>query len=178
MGWFGTPGESGTHEQIDRTVMRGYTCDNGDVVTFTDCKLVGFNHHWFVYRINDEPKAICLTLIQRYRESEERDCEWLYKPMDETCGPNEVDCPLALLNLVPEPDNDYARDWRKSVRKYHAQKQAVNVNAIVGARFELHGGRLGTIVEKRGRTIIGRLDEGGRYRIPRGMIARTFKQEG
>jgi len=51
------------------------------------------------------------------------DCEnFSYKTMDETEGPFVYDCPLRLIDGLPEPASKYARDWRESVRRYHATK--------------------------------------------------------
>lgn len=124
MGSYGIPGETGTHAQIDRELMRPFWTGGsegvGVYIEHTDCKLVSFNHHYCVLRENGKPVAIELALISRYREcntpGRERDSEWIYKPIDETMGPCETDCPLSLLDLVPCPDSDYARGWRERVR--------------------------------------------------------------
>jgi len=47
-----------------------------------------------------------------------------YKDMDETCGPNENKCPLAILNLLTPTDSEFANDWRKRCREYHEQKKS------------------------------------------------------
>lgn len=47
---------------------------------------------------------------------------WGYKPMDESCGPVEVSCPLKYLDMVPDPGS-YATEWRKNVREWHARKK-------------------------------------------------------
>lgn len=117
----GIPNESGTHAQIDRECATTWSAEDGTTFSHTDCKLVAFNHHWSVYRINGEPKAIRLDIISRYRESAERASEWIYKPIDETMGPCEVDCPLELLDMVPDPGG-YATEWRAKVREHHARR--------------------------------------------------------
>lgn len=39
-----------------------------------------------------------------------------YKDMDESCGPYETKCPAAILDLLSEPPNDHAREWRARCR--------------------------------------------------------------
>lgn len=36
-----------------------------------------------------------------------------YKPMDETMHPYQYNCPIGILKLLPETDNEYAKEWRK-----------------------------------------------------------------
>lgn len=49
---------------------------------------------------------------------------WGYKDMDETLCPGYCDCPLIILKDVPCPDNEYAIEWRKGVRKTYCEKNA------------------------------------------------------
>jgi hypothetical protein len=41
--------------------------------------------------------------------------EFMYKSMTELDGPVICDCPIKLLNIVPCPDNKYAKQWRENV---------------------------------------------------------------
>ncbi len=43
---------------------------------------------------------------------------WGHKPMDESCGPYETNCPLAYLSLVPDPGG-FATAFRARVRERH-----------------------------------------------------------
>lgn len=36
-----------------------------------------------------------------------------FKDMDETCGPNESDCPEKIMKLLTPTDNEYALRWRE-----------------------------------------------------------------
>ena len=49
-----------------------------------------------------------------------------YKSMDETYGPYQHKCPLAILNLLTPTDNEFANEWRKRCREYHEQKKSPN----------------------------------------------------
>ena len=49
---------------------------------------------------------------------------WGYKDMDETCGPNAVNCPLAYLEMVKDfPTVSYGIAWRERVLEYHNAKK-------------------------------------------------------
>ncbi len=122
MGWYYTLAP-GKHRDLDAEVMKGYTQPDGAVVTFTDCRLVGFRSHWHVMRRDGVPVVIMHEMV------EFRPTEWGYKPMDETFGPVNVDCPLALLDMVPPVPGDgqgaqWAREWRARVRAHHAARAA------------------------------------------------------
>lgn len=45
-----------------------------------------------------------------------------YKGMDETYGPCEADCPVSILRLLTETDNEYALEWRKRCLENAAKK--------------------------------------------------------
>jgi hypothetical protein len=52
---------------------------------------------------------ILCVLIDCYRG------DWGYKDMDETVGPNYYSCPVEFLDMAPQPETDWARDWRLKV---------------------------------------------------------------
>lgn len=62
--------------------------------------------------------------------------EFCYKDMDESMGPNEAKCPIGILDLLSEPLNDHARDWRERCRKHAANKNHA-ASLRVGMRIEL-----------------------------------------
>ena len=51
---------------------------------------------------------------------------WLHKAIDETCGPNAIDCPLEYLDGLPEPEG-YAKDWRERVREFHESNRLLTI---------------------------------------------------
>lgn len=76
------------------------------------------NNHWILLKTPEGKKIIYLALMQ----SGYPDHGWGYKGMTEESGPNELNCPLKLLNQCDETDSTYAKDWRRMVREYHAHK--------------------------------------------------------
>lgn len=63
---------------------------------------------------------------------------WGSKDMDESCGPCEVSCPLAYLDMVPDPGG-YATAWRGRVRAHHAKAATFN-GLKVGQKVRLKPG--------------------------------------
>jgi hypothetical protein len=53
-----------------------------------------------------------------------RDGTFGYKDLGEECGPCFYSCPVKFLDMVPEPDGEYAHGWREKVRQFHAQAAA------------------------------------------------------
>lgn len=75
-----------------------------------------------------------------------------YKDMTETMYPFYFDCPVEILNLLTETNNEYALEWRKKCRENHARKKAEknNPNSLknlpVGTRI-MFTGKNGTNVD-------------------------------
>jgi hypothetical protein len=45
------------------------------------------------------------------------------KIVDESMGPVDTKCPLKILNLLTEPQNEWASRWRDRCRAFHATKR-------------------------------------------------------
>lgn len=82
------------------------------------------NHLWTVKEYTtpsgETARYICLFLLQ----SGGRNSGWGHKDITESMGPCAVDCPRRLLELVPDPPNEWGRQWRERVREYHEAKAA------------------------------------------------------
>ncbi len=46
-----------------------------------------------------------------------------YKDIDETMGGYSYDCPIGILNLLTDTENEYALEWRKKCRERHEEKK-------------------------------------------------------
>lgn len=96
-----------------------------------------------------------------------------YKDMDETAGPVIKNCPARILDLLTEPANQWAADWRAACRANLAQAAAVN--AMRPGSFFRYGGDLFRLEKKTRAGIIARAifdyGEGDRYRFTRGARA-------
>lgn len=128
----------------------------------TNC--VRGNCHWQVVEHRGGKRFIALNLLQSY------DKEWGYKDMDESMGPCEVNCPLSYLELAPETEDtgQYAKEWRKRVREYHANRKP-SQKLAVGQVWKLQRTRdpitvkLTKVKPLRGYDV----NSGRLYRIPR-----------
>jgi hypothetical protein len=81
--------------------------------------------------------------------------------MEESMGPCYYSCPLKYLDLVPEPDNRYAKEWRIKVRAYHARRKAL----VIGATVKLERCTIPELTIVSLRPLLG-MYAGIRYRIP------------
>mgnify|MGYP003578969640 CR=1 FL=1 len=150
-----------------------------------------YGRRWWLALKSDKTgdRFILLMLLDRHAGY-----GWGYKDISEEMGPVEHDCQVKLLDLVGElpsvehslvtRETDgsqydpfrFAREWRAEVRRQAAQRKApVNL----GDKVWLKHSRVSpfTIIERRGRTLIGVGTDGVRYRVPRQRIARVEGQE-
>lgn len=51
-----------------------------------------------------------------------------YKDMEETCGPFYYDCPISILKLLTNTDNELANEWRQKCWDNHEAKKAERKN--------------------------------------------------
>ncbi len=95
--------------------------------------------------------------------------DWGYKDMTESMGPNYYSCPLAYLDMTPEPKSEYAKGWREKVRAYHARRSQ---SLTVGQTIMLDGAtQAGPYTVSSVRPLRATLDSTGKlYHIPRRML--------
>lgn len=65
-----------------------------------------------------------------------------YKDMDETCGPAQTDCPIGILDLLADTNNEFAIAWRRECRE-SAKKRLAHQKA----RKKLHMLESGDVIE-------------------------------
>lgn len=86
------------------------------------------------------------------------------KPVSEDMGPVEDRCPARILDLLSEPSNDYARQWRERCRARLAQPRPHKGQTIVFAEeFEVTNGELHSTFTYQG---------GSRFCTPTGCLCR------
>jgi hypothetical protein len=111
MGWtygWKTKGELVAHLIQEREGFRTVAHKSTSTGLYAVHELKWANGEW--------QRFIAVYLIER------QGGDWGYKDMEESMGPYVYDCPLAFLDMVPEPVNGYAKEWREKVRAYHATK--------------------------------------------------------
>ena len=67
--------------------------------------------------------AVCLV---RYNRRDREGYILGYKDMDETMGPNESNCPEAILDLLTPTEYPYAQAWRARCRENAAARRALS----------------------------------------------------
>lgn len=157
MGWlfgFGSPSEIKNHLNRTRT--------GGPTVVKQAATQYG-RHLWTVYETVKGERFINLDLIQKSGE------QWGYKDMSEDMHPFYYDCPMSLLDVAGQTDNECANKWREEVRRHHASKKKLSI----GNRIEVYG-KVYTIVEKIDRSWEVRSEaDGRRYRMSPKHFARA-----
>lgn len=80
--------------------------------------MVGSTYYAACERLAADAERIVFAIVCLTKTSTgARDgCTFGYKDMDETVGPNESECPAALLDELTETDSEYALAWRARCR--------------------------------------------------------------
>lgn len=100
--------------------------------------------YYAVVEKTDGTRILDVALLERHGGC------YSVKSMGETMGPYGCDdCPLEYLDMVPEPNSEYAKDWRKRVRAHWAAKEVKRMamkRLAVGGKVRLipgckYGGR-------------------------------------
>ena len=73
-----------------------------------------------VHKETGKRDVFAVIFLLDYRKDDYYD--FGYKDMDETCGPYARNCPVSILNLLTETDNEHALEWRAACRKNAAHK--------------------------------------------------------
>lgn len=137
MGWSFKVHDSGqTKAEFMKELIQ--LCTDSDYETLRHS--VRGNTLWMVVRhkIKDHRAILCFLI------SKQRNGGWGYKDLDETMGPCEVSCPLAFLDMVPDPGS-YATEWRARVRAWHSAQKIKRTRAatlVPGMRVRLVTGVL------------------------------------
>lgn len=134
------------------------------------------NNMWSVHRITreyaesetapvterKESTFIVLFLIQKFPGG-----VWGYKDIEESMGPCEVNCPLSYLDMAPEPDGEYGRNWRERVRAFQAKR---GMKLSIGLRVKLRSSSVPVVTIVSLKPLRGQTDTGMVYRVPRKLL--------
>jgi hypothetical protein len=80
---------------------------------------VKFRTAYFAFEIKtpgQPDEVVALVCLLSYRPKD-YSYNFGYKDMDETMGPNESECPAAILDLLTPTTSEYALSWRKRCRE-------------------------------------------------------------
>ena len=65
-----------------------------------------------VLRLDKPREVFAVVCLVKYNPRDREGYIFGYKDMDETMGPYESECPVAVLDLLTPTDNQYALEWR------------------------------------------------------------------
>jgi hypothetical protein len=122
MGW--SVGWNSRKELIEHLTRN---TDNGTVKRECLKKVTKGNILWTVWEITrtgeEKPtRYIGYDIMARYSGK-----EWGYKDGCESVGPIHFTCPLSFFKDVPEPDGEYAREWRAKVVEIASRHQGLKI---------------------------------------------------
>lgn len=158
MGW---TGDFNSVSEIKQHVLR----ERSDGYKVLDHASTSYGRNlWVVYQ---HPKGY--EFIALYKMSKHGKV-WLYKDMDESCGPVEVDCPLKFLDRVPAKDAGYAVAWRQRVREFHAKRK---LGFSEGEEVTIFGTRFKVIGKVKRSYRVQRLSDGAIFRAGAGKIEKV-----
>ncbi len=127
MGWLfmsSLGGHSGPREYLDAE----FTCERlGRSSKVLRSALVRMRTYYAAVEVLTEGSErevwACVCLV-KYNPRDREGYIFGYKSMEESLGPCEIECPIAILDLLTPTDNDYAVKWRSSCREGAAARAA------------------------------------------------------
>ena len=124
MGWTSFP----MHDPVREWFKREYTDDQREVL---DVALVKRSTLYAAVRIRTTGQVVAFVFLIRWS----RDTyNFSYKDMTEFSGPCECECPQRIMKLLTPledvPDNQYAINWRNSVKEFWMNKERLNAGGV------------------------------------------------
>lgn len=133
MGWtFGWDSKRELIEHLTESITERY-----DILRSST---VGGNFWFAAENKETKERSIGLCLLKGDRVRGYNGPQWGYKDLSESMGPCEVNCPLAMLDLVPDPGWRWedSEPWRDRVRAYHDRRKRLrNMTFTLGQTVRL-----------------------------------------
>lgn len=156
MGWDGIHTESSSVKEI---LLKELSHGRGEVLALSVVGKVAY----VAYKLPDD-KVTALVVLTRHDEGY---YNFAYKVIDEGMGPYYYTCPAKILDLLSEPENDLAREWRRKNRERAAftskLKPGAKVKFATPVPFDTGQYREAVVVKYKNRKI---------YRAPDGVLFR------
>lgn len=117
-------------DKINGKIDRKSECDaicTGETEAFKweviKSAMKGSTHYAAVRKTDKQTgEAFTFASIILTRINNDEYCNFYYKDMSESMGPNESKCPASILDLLDPTDNAFALKWRERCREYNAGK--------------------------------------------------------
>lgn len=97
-------------------------------LTVLDSAIVHFNEYYAAVERIDKTtgKRDVFAMVCMLAYDHSQFYNFGYKDMDETCGPNQTECPKRILKLLTPTDHEYARNWRAACWERHERRGKAN----------------------------------------------------
>lgn len=141
-----------------RQLVEHLTSGNG-VKTLKRC--FRGNDMWAVQETAEGVVFACLYLLRGNPRVTDDPCNWGYKDIDETMGPNRLDFPVAWLDLLSPCVSEYSVNWRAAVRERGEKLKRV----VIGSKWD-SGKKRYTVTRRRSpSSLVVKDEEGMLWRI-------------
>ena len=123
MGWTSFHYNESTHmnwsEDQAKLFLQGEFENNGyKILVFHLQKAKTSHHRNVIYTVIEHPKGYNFLMVVLV---DIKDNEIYFKEIPSDFGPSEDECPVSFLKLLPEPKNDYCKEWRVRVERNNLQ---------------------------------------------------------
>jgi len=108
--------------QVDRKKEVDITFS--DHYTVLKSVMVGTEHYAAIR--NEHTGAVVAAVTVTSSDIKGSGFNFGYKGALETCGPNEIRCPLSILKMLTPTEDEFAARWRKKCYEYHAKAKSPN----------------------------------------------------
>lgn len=178
-------GSTGMHiesHQSTKDVVLADISSNYEIVAYAAKRTRGqwTMAHYVACRSKDTGETSCLVVLSHRINLPNVHENLYYKYVDETMGPNEIDAPKQVLDVLTETENANALSWRAACRK-NLERAAANAKITKGAHIRFnHELNFGDGVQEQEFTFIERSTftrktDGRRVRIPNWRKFSTFE---
>ena len=133
MGWTEIGNVRWTKKMVINELMgENNTAPGWEVIT----QRIVENNIWYVCKHPKGHKMIGLYVLDYTEEH-----GWFYLSTSETCGPNQLDCPVSFIKMCDPAKSEFAKEWRDEViqraNKRKAPRFHGEIVALYGKQFRL-----------------------------------------
>lgn len=142
MGWTSYSAKYYKKGKVDRIAEVKSLFENDEKYTILKASAVGSTVYLAIEKVTDNEKIVFGAVYLTSTNMKEYN-NFSYKGMDETCGPNQIDCPESILKMLTPTENEYANEWRndcwENIRKKQEKRKNPNSlkNLPIGSIIEM-----------------------------------------
>lgn len=145
MGWTGIHADFYKNGKVDRKAEMDYRWTQEESEDYAQLRVLKSSMVGSVYyaavEVSENEKMVQVFGVTGLTSVDNNDYyNFSYKDIDETMGPYSYDCPIGILNLLTDTDNENALEWRKECRKRHEEKkrkQKIRNSLVEGKKYKV-----------------------------------------